>query len=83
MVNQYVRYGASPRGGQALVLGGKVRALLDGRSGVAFDDIAEVAKDALRHRIIPNFEAEAEGISTDEIIDDLLKALPREAVVTA
>ncbi len=83
MVNQYVRYGASPRGGQAMILCGKVRALLDGRSGVAFDDIADVAKDALRHRIIPNFEAEAEGISTDAIIDDLLKALPREAVVTA
>jgi MoxR-like ATPase len=82
MVKQYVRYGASPRGGQALVLAGKVRALLDARGGLSFDDVAVVAKDALRHRIILNFEAEAEGIETDAIIDDLLAALPRETVAS-
>jgi len=83
MVKQYVRYGASPRGGQALILAGKVRALLDARGGLSFDDVAAVAKDALRHRIIPNFEAEAEGIETDAIVADLLAALPRETVVAA
>jgi MoxR-like ATPase len=83
MVNQYVRYGASPRGGQALILAGKVAALLDGRSAVAFDDIAAAARDALRHRLIPNFEAEAEGIATDAIIDDILKAVPRQSVSEA
>jgi MoxR-like ATPase len=83
MVKQYVRYGASPRGGQALILAGKVRALLDTRGGLSFDDVAAAAKDALRHRIIPNFEAEAEGIETDAIVADLLDALPRETVVTA
>jgi len=82
-VRQYVRYGASPRGGQALILAGKVRALLDARGGLSFDDVAAVAKDALRHRIIPNFEAEAEGIETDALVDDLLAALPRETVVGA
>jgi len=83
MVKQYVRYGASPRGGQALILAGKVRALLDARGGLSFDDVAAVAQDALRHRIIANFEAEAEGIETDAIVDDLLAALPRETVVGA
>jgi len=83
MVKQYVRYGASPRGGQALILAGKMRALLDARGGLSFDDVSAVAKDALRHRIIPNFEAEAEGIETDAIVEDLLAALPRETVVKA
>jgi MoxR-like ATPase len=83
MVKQYVRYGASPRGGQALILAGKVRALLDARGGLSFDDVSAAARDGLRHRIIPNFEAEAEGIETDAIIGDLLDALPRETVVTA
>ena len=83
MVQQYVRYGASPRGGQALILAGKVRALLDARGGLSFEDVSAVAKDALRHRIIPNFEAEAEGIETDAIVEDLLDALPRETVAKA
>ncbi|MCX6344332.1 MAG: MoxR family ATPase [Armatimonadetes bacterium] len=72
MARQYVRYGASPRGAQALVLAGKVRALLDGRFNVSFDDITRVAKPSLRHRIILNFEGEAERISTDTIIEDIL-----------
>lgn len=73
MTCRYVRYGASPRGAQALVLGAKVCALLDGRFNVAFDDIRRVAKPSLRHRIILNFEGEAEQISPDAIIDDILE----------
>ncbi|MDO8585813.1 MAG: MoxR family ATPase [Armatimonadota bacterium] len=73
MTNQYVRYGSSPRGAQALVLAGKVRALLDGRFNVSFDDITGIAKPALRHRLILNFEGEAERISTDAIVGDVLE----------
>jgi MoxR-like ATPase len=72
ITNQFVRFGASPRGAQALVLAAKIRALLDGRYNVAYDDIAAVAPAALRHRIILNFEGEAEGIGTDAIIRDIL-----------
>ncbi|MHB0911835.1 MAG: AAA family ATPase [Armatimonadota bacterium] len=72
MTDRYVRYGSSPRGAQALVLAGKVCALLDGRYNVAFEDIRQVAKRALRHRIILNFEGEAERVSPDSIIDDIL-----------
>ena len=60
---EYVRYGGSPRGAQALVLAGKINALMDGRFNVAIDDIRAVALPALRHRVIRNFEAEAEGIT--------------------
>jgi MoxR-like ATPase len=76
--NQYLRFGSSPRGGQTLLLAGKVRALTQGRFNVSFDDIAEVAFPALRHRLIPNFEAEAEGITTDHIIAQILKDVPRD-----
>lgn len=72
MTKQYVRYGSSPRGAQSIVLAGKVSALLDGRFNVSFDDIKRVAKPALRHRIILNFEGEAERINPDSIIDDIL-----------
>jgi MoxR-like ATPase len=78
-VNRYVRYGASPRGGQALVLGAKVLALFDGRLNVSFDDIIALAPAALRHRLLLNFEGQAAGISPDDIVADLLLALPREA----
>ncbi len=78
MTRKYVRYGASPRGGQALILTAKVRALLDGRYNVAYEDIAAVAHPSLRHRLIPNFEAEAEGIATDRIIADVIKVVPRQ-----
>ncbi len=79
MVKQYVNYGSSPRGMQALVLGGKVRALLDGRFNVALEDVQAVAKPALRHRVLLNFEGEAEEISTDLILDEVLSAIPHEA----
>jgi MoxR-like ATPase len=75
MVQQYVRYGASPRGLQALILAGKILALLDGRYNVAFDDLRAAAFPALRHRLILNFEAQAEGISTDSVISNLLSVL--------
>lgn len=74
-VKQFVRYGASPRGAQALILGGKINALLEGRFNVSFEDIAAVAPATLRHRLLLNFEGLAEGIPTDEIISDLLKAV--------
>jgi MoxR-like ATPase len=65
MTNRFVRYGASPRAAQALILAGKVFALLDGRFNVSFDDIRKAAPAALRHRILLNFEGQAEGVSTD------------------
>jgi MoxR-like ATPase len=77
--NQYLRFGSSPRGGQALLLGGKVRALTQGRFNVSFDDIEAVTATALRHRLIPNFEAEAEGITTDHVIAQVLQDVPRDA----
>jgi MoxR-like ATPase len=79
VTNQYLRFGSSPRGGQTLILGAKVRALTQGRFNVSFDDIQAVAAAALRHRLILNFEAEAEGITTDHIIDQILKDVPKDA----
>ncbi|RMG95340.1 MAG: MoxR family ATPase [Chloroflexi bacterium] len=78
MVNQYVRYGSSPRGAQALVLGAKITALLNGRFNVSFDDVTAVAPAALRHRLLLNFEGQAEGIRTDDIINDLIQHVPQE-----
>ena len=77
-VKRYVRYGASPRGLQSLVLGAKIRAILEGRFNVAFEDIREVALPALRHRVILNFEADAEGITADRVIQDVLLATKEE-----
>ncbi len=83
IANQYLRFGSSPRGGQALILAGKVRALTQGRFNVSFDDIQAATPGALRHRLILNFEAEAEGITTDHIIDQVLKDVPRDALAAA
>ena len=80
IANQYLRFGSSPRGGQTLILAGKVRALTQGRFNVSFDDIEAAAAAALRHRLILNFEAEAEAITTDHIIEQILKDVPRDAV---
>jgi MoxR-like ATPase len=74
MSKQFMRYGASPRGLQAVILAAKIRALLEGRYAVSIDDIRHVAAPALRHRMIMNFEGEAEGIRTDAIIEEILKA---------
>jgi MoxR-like ATPase len=73
MVKQYVRFGASPRGAQALVQTAKVRALSEGRYNVAVEDIEAVAYPALRHRILLNFEAEAQGITPEQVIDVVLE----------
>jgi len=83
IANQYLRFGSSPRGGQCLLLAGKVRALIEGRFNVSFDDIEAVATPSLRHRLILNFEAEAEGITTDQVIAQILKDVPRDAAVAA
>src|SRR6185369_16804101 len=72
MARRFVRYGASPRGAQALVLGAKVRALSEGRYNVSVDDLRAIALPALRHRIILNFEGEAEGVSVDRLIGELI-----------
>jgi len=72
LVRRFVRYGSSPRGAQALVLASKVTALAKGRLNVAYEDVAQVARAALRHRLILNFEGEAEGIKADAIVDSLL-----------
>jgi MoxR-like ATPase len=80
-VKRFVRFGSSPRGAQAIVMAAKIRALLDGRYNVAFEDVAVVAKPALRHRILLNFEGEAEGISTDSIVEGLLARAQNEAKV--
>jgi MoxR-like ATPase len=71
---RFVRYGASPRGLQSLVLGAKIRALFEGRFNVAFEDVRATALPALRHRIILNFEADAEGVTSDRVILDVLAA---------
>ncbi|MCS6977150.1 MAG: MoxR family ATPase [Gemmatales bacterium] len=70
--NRYIRWGASPRGAQALVLAGKVRALLEGRYNVSFEDIRRVFLPAMRHRVLLNFEAQAEGIETDTVLLKIL-----------
>jgi MoxR-like ATPase len=70
---KYIRCGASPRGGQALVLAGKVRALLEGRYNVGFEDIRKVYLPALRHRVLLNFEAQAESISSDQVLQQIAK----------
>jgi MoxR-like ATPase len=80
LVREYVRYGASPRGAQALVTAGKIAALLDGRFNVAIDDVRSAALPALRHRIILNFEGEAEGITTEAVIRSILDAVPAPSV---
>jgi MoxR-like ATPase len=74
-VQRYVRYGASPRAAQALILGGKVTALLAGRYNVALEDVRAVAPAALRHRILLNFEAQAEGIRPDDVVEEVVESV--------
>ncbi len=75
LVNDYVKYGSSPRGAQALILAGKVTALREGRFNVSFKDIRGAALAALRHRVLLNFEADADGILSDAVIADVLSAV--------
>ena len=74
VAHRFIRYGASPRGAQALVLGSKVRALAEGRFNVSVDDLRALAAPALRHRIILNFEGEAEGIDIDVLIGQIVES---------
>ena len=75
-INRYVSYGVSPRAGQYLVLGGKARALLDGRYNVSCEDVQKLAAPILRHRILLNFHAESDGVSSDEIVRRLVETVP-------
>jgi len=75
-VRKWVRWGAGPRAGQALLLGAKARALLEGRSVVALEDIRAVAPPVLRHRVLVNFQAEADGIDAEGIVAKLVDAIP-------
>jgi MoxR-like ATPase len=77
ITNRFVRFGSSPRGVQALVLSAKVRALLDERYHASFSDITDSAIPALRHRILLNFEGQAEGITTDEILSQIIESTPK------
>ncbi|HEV7280953.1 MAG TPA: MoxR family ATPase [Pirellulaceae bacterium] len=78
ITNQYLRWGSSPRGAQTLALAAKVRALLEGRYNVSFEDVRRVYLPALRHRVILNFEAQAEGIDTDHVLLEILEKLPEK-----
>jgi MoxR-like ATPase len=79
ITNQYLRWGSSPRGAQTLTLAAKVRALLSGRYNVSFEDVRRVFLPAMRHRVILNFEAEAEGIEPDKVLLEVLEKVPEKA----
>jgi MoxR-like ATPase len=79
LVKRFVRYGASPRAGQALVLAAKIHALLNGRFNVSHDDLRVVAPPALRHRLILNFEAESHNVTADQVIGEVLTRVPESA----
>jgi MoxR-like ATPase len=75
-VHRFVRFGASPRGVQACLLAAKINAVFDGRFSASVDDVRKMVKPALRHRMILNFEGEAEGVATDQVLDDILANVP-------
>ena len=79
ITNQYIRWGSSPRGAQTVALASKVRALLEGRYNVSFEDVRRVYLPALRHRVLLNFEAQAEGIESDQVLLDLLEGVPEKS----
>jgi len=79
VTNQSIRWGASPRGAQTIALAAKVRALLDGRYNVSFEDIRRVYLPALRHRVLLNFEAQAEGLEVDQVLLDILEKVSEKA----
>jgi len=78
VTNQYIRWGSSPRGVQTLVLAAKVRALLDVRYNVSFEDLRRVYLPSLRHRVLLNFEAQAEGVNADEVLLKVLDSVPEK-----
>jgi MoxR-like ATPase len=73
---RFVRFGASPRGAQAVLLAAKIRSLFEGRFSASIDDVRAVALPALRHRTLLNFEGEADGVKTDQVIEAIIKAIP-------
>jgi MoxR-like ATPase len=77
-IRRYVRHGSSPRGGQALVRAARVRAMVSGRYNVAFEDLQAVARPCLRHRLIRSFEGEAEGLEPEQLLEEVLRAVPLE-----
>jgi MoxR-like ATPase len=77
--NKYIRCGASPRAAQAIVLAAKVRALLEGRYNVSFDDVRKVYLPAVRHRLLLNFEAQAENIPSDVVLQGIMKDVKEKA----
>ena len=77
--NKYLRWGSSPRGAQTVALAAKVRALLEGRYNVSFEDVRRVYLPAMRHRVVLNFDAQAEGIDPDTVLLDILEKLPEKA----
>lgn len=79
ITNQYLRWGSSPRGAQTLALAAKVRALLEGRFNVSFEDVRRVFLPAMRHRVILNFEAQAEGVEPDTVLLEILEQLPEKS----
>src|SRR5688572_24193250 len=83
MTKQFVQYGSSPRGAQAIILGAKLRAILDNRYHVARDDIKAVAPMALRHRLILNFEGQADGVPTDAVVANILKTAQEPVAVAS
>jgi MoxR-like ATPase len=83
LVNKYVRWGSSPRGGQSLALAAKIYAMLDGRYNVSFDDVKKAVMPGLRHRLLLNFEGEAEGLSTDEVLNDIIDNVTTTAEAAA
>ena len=76
-ITQYIRFGPSPRGAQSLILCAKVNALLDGRVSVSYEDIEDAIVPALRHRLLRNFQAEAENVTTESILEQVIKRLKR------
>ena len=78
VTNQYLRWGSSPRGAQSLALAAKTRSLLEGRFNVSFEDVRRVYLPAMRHRVILNFEAQAEQIEVDQVLLDILDGCPEK-----
>jgi MoxR-like ATPase len=76
IVKRFVRFGGSPRGAQSVLLASKIRALFEGRFAASIDDVKKVALPALRHRVLLNFEGEAEGIKTDQVLTEIIKSIP-------
>ena len=74
-VRQWVKWGAGPRAGQALILGAKARALVDGRPAASLDDVRAVAAPVLRHRVLVNFQAEADGITSDDVVAKVVESV--------